>query len=133
MTKQRQVKQGVAPRWASQGEEVKARLGPHYDLVQALKKRLTVVAGDGLQAIIVYGSRAWGRPEYDSDLDVAVLVQDRTPQLEEALLEAAYQVMWDHDFSPLISLKVFDAISFATYQEKGFSFYRKVAEEGIVL
>ena len=91
------------------------------------------MAGDKLQAIIVYGSRAWGRPESDSDLDVAVLVQDRTPQLEEALLEAAYQVMWDHDFTPLISLKVFDASSFATYQEKGFSFYRKVAEEGIVL
>ena len=133
MTKPRQVKPGVAPHRGSQGEEGKARLGPHHDLVQALKKRLTVVAGDGLQAIIVYGSRAWGRPESDSDLDVAVLVQDRTPQLEEALLETAYQVMWDHDFTPLISLKVFDASSFATYQEKGFSFYRKVAEEGIVL
>ena len=48
-------------------------------------------------------------------------------------MEATYQVMWDHDFTPLISLKVFDAGSFATYQEKGFSFYRKVAEEGIVL
>jgi predicted nucleotidyltransferase len=111
----------------------KVRLGPHHDLVQALKKRLTAVAGDGLQAIIVYGSRAWGRPEPDSDLDVAVLVQDRTPQLEEALLEAAYQVMWDYDFTPLISLQVFDAGSFATYQEQGFSFYQKVAEEGIVL
>ena len=133
MTKQRQVKQGVAPRRASQGEEDKARLGPHHDLVQALKKRLTTVAGEGLQASIIYGSRAWGRPESDSDLDVAVLVQDRTPQLEEALLEAAYQVMWDHDFTPLISLKVFDAGSFAAYREKGFSFYRKVAEEGIVL
>ncbi len=44
---------------------------------------------------------------------------------EEALLEAAYQVMWDHDFTPLISLKVFDAGRFATYQEKGFSFTGK--------
>jgi hypothetical protein len=66
-------------------------------------------------------------------LDVAVLVHDCTPQLEEGLLEVAYQFMWDHDFTPLISLKVFDAGSFATYQEKGFSFYRKVANEGIVL
>jgi predicted nucleotidyltransferase len=133
MSKQRQVKLRVASRRASQGVKSKARLGPHHDLVQALKKRLTAVAGDGLQAIIVYGSRAWGRPESDSDLDVAALVQDRTPQLEEALLDAAYQVMWDHDFTPLISLKVFDAASFATYQEKGFSFYRKMAEEGIIL
>jgi hypothetical protein len=48
-------------------------------------------------------------------------------------LEAAYQVMWDHDFAPLISLQVFDAGSFAAHREKGFSFYRKVAEEGIIL
>lgn len=80
----------------------------------------------------IIGEAAKGLPESDSDLDIAVLVQDRTPQLEEARLEAAYQVMWDHDFTLLISLKVFDAGSFATYQEKGFSFYRKVAEEGIV-
>ena len=133
MTKQPEDKPKATPFPPSQGVKGKVRLGPHHDLIQALKKRLTAVAGDGLQAIIVYGSRPWGRPDPDSDLDVAALVQDRTPQLEEALLEAAYQVMWDHDFTPLISLKVFDAGSFATYQEKGFSFYRKVAEEGIVL
>jgi hypothetical protein len=41
--------------------------------------------------------------------------------------------MWDHDFTPLISLRVFDAGSFTAYRDKGFSFYRKVAEEGIAL
>jgi len=82
---------------------------------------------------MVYGSRAWGKPDPDSDLDVAVIVQGLTPEIEAALNEAAYQVMWDHDFSPLISIKVFDADNFAAYQEKGFSFYRKVAREGISL
>jgi predicted nucleotidyltransferase len=109
-------------------------LGPdHQLLVHTLKKRLEEVAGEKLQAVIIYGSRAWGHPDPDSDLDVAVIVRDCTPQLEGALLEAAYQVMWDHDFAPLISLKVFDAEDFAAYREKGFSFYRKVAEEGIAL
>ena len=82
---------------------------------------------------MVYGSRAWGKPDPDSDLDVAVIVQGLTPEIEAALNEAAYQVMWDHDFSPLISIKVFDADNFAAYQKKGFSFYRKVAREGISL
>jgi predicted nucleotidyltransferase len=103
------------------------------EIIQVLKHRLAEVAGDQLQAVIVYGSRAWGQAEPDSDLDVAAIIQNCTPQLEEALLEAAYQVMWDHDFTPLISLKVFDAESFASYREKGFSFYRKVAEEGVAL
>jgi len=111
----------------------KSPLLTHQLLVHTLKKRLEEVAGEKLQAIIVYGSRAWGHPDPDSDLDVAAIVRDCTPQLEGALLEAAYQVMWDHDFTPLISLKVFDAGNFAAYREKGFSFYRKVAEEGIAL
>ena len=59
---------------------------------------------------------------------MAAIVRDCTPQLEGALLETAY-----HDFTPLISLKIFDAGIFAAYREKGFSFYRRVAEEGIAL
>ena len=102
-------------------------------LIQELKRRLQEVSADRLGAVMVYGSRAWGKPDPDSDLDVAVIVQGLTPEIEAALNEAAYQVMWDHDFSPLISIKVFDADNFAAYQEKGFSFYRKVAREGISL
>ena len=113
--------------------EAKSPLLTHQLLAHTLKKRLAEVAGEQLQAVIIYGSRVWGHPDPDSDLDVAAIVRDCTPQLEGALLEAAYQVMWDHDFTPLISLKVFDAGNFAAYREKGFSFYRKVAEEGIAL
>jgi predicted nucleotidyltransferase len=103
------------------------------NLIRALKHIMADLAGDRLQAVIVYGSRVWGGADSESDLDVAVLVRQYTPELEDALMEAAYKVMWDHDFSPLISLKVFDADSFATYEEKGFSFYRKVAQEGLSL
>ena len=65
--------------------------------------------------------------------DVAVIISNSNPQLEASLLEAAYQVMWDNDFTPVISLNVFDSQSFAASLEKGFSFYRKVAQEGISL
>lgn len=102
-------------------------------LTQELKRRLLEVAADRLGAVMAYGSRVWGTAGPDSDLDVAVLIRGLTPELEAALHEAAYQVMWDHDFIPMISLKVFEAENFATFQEKGFSFYRKLAREGITL
>ncbi len=102
-------------------------------LIEELKRRLQEVAGDCLQAVIAYGSRVWGQPGPDSDLDVAVIVQGLTPEIEEALQEAAYQIMWEHDFYPIISLKVFDALNFAAFQEQGFPFYRRVAREGISL
>ncbi len=103
------------------------------DIVEELKGRLRQGAGDRLQAVIVYGSRAWGQGGPDSDLDVAVIVQGCTPELEAVFHESAYRVMWDHDFTPIIALKVFDADNFTAYQKKGFSFYRKVAQEGIAL
>ena len=102
-------------------------------VVKQLKRRLLEIAADRLQAVMVYGSRVWGEPGPDSDLDIAVIIRNLTPELEGALYEAAYQVMWDHDFTPLISLKVFEAGIFAAFQEKGYSFYRKVAQEGIPL
>jgi len=107
--------------------------GTDRQLSQELKRRLQKVAPDRLKAVLVYGSRAWGEAGPDSDLDVAVIIQGLTPELEEALHEAAYEVMWEHDFTPLISLKVFDALNFSAFQEQGFSFYRKVAQEGISL
>ncbi|MBM4275994.1 MAG: nucleotidyltransferase domain-containing protein [Deltaproteobacteria bacterium] len=107
--------------------------GSDQKLILELKRRVQKAAGDRLQSLVAYGSRAWGGAGPDSDLDVAAIIQGLTPELETALQEAAYQVMWDHDFSPLISLKVFDAKNFAAFQEQGFSFYRKVAREGISL
>jgi predicted nucleotidyltransferase len=103
------------------------------NIVHILKHLLADLARDRLEAVIVFGSQAWGGATPESDLDIAVLVRECTPELEAALLEAAYQIMWDHDFIPLISLRVFDADSFATYREKGFSFYRKIAQEGLSL
>ena len=45
----------------------------------------------------------------------------------------AYQIMWEHDFKPIISLKVFSEASFNRALEEGFSFYRNIEREGIVL
>ena len=39
--------------------------------------------------------------------------------------------MWDYDFKPVISLKVFSEARFRSSTEKGMSFYRHVEKEGI--
>jgi predicted nucleotidyltransferase len=103
------------------------------NITRTLKQRLEEVAGNRLQSVIAYGSRVWGQADSESDLDVAAIVLNPNPELEEALLDAAYQVNWDYDFTPLISLKILDAQYFAEYLEKDFSFYRKISQEGISL
>ncbi len=69
----------------------------------------------------------------DSDLDLVALVDEKTPELEEALDDIAYKVMWEHDFKPLISLKVFSEERFRESLAKGNSYYRNVELEGIVV
>ncbi len=98
-----------------------------------LKRRLQEIAGDRLQAVIAYGSRARGEAGPDSDLDIAVIVEGKTPELEAACGEAVYQIMWDHDFAPFISMHIFEAGKFNTFQQAGYSFYRRVAQEGIAV
>lgn len=102
-------------------------------LVEELKRRLPTEVREHLRQLILFGSRARGDAAEDSDLDLVVLVDDNTPELERALDDTAYNVMWDHDFQPVISLKVFSEARFHRSLEQGFSFYRNVMKDGVVV
>jgi predicted nucleotidyltransferase len=102
-------------------------------IVQELKRRLPAEVVSHLSQLIMYGSRARGEAAEDSDLDLVALVDEKTPELEAQMEEVAYRVMWDHDFKPIISLKVFDEGRFRSAAQKGYSFYRNVEREGIEL
>ena len=69
----------------------------------------------------------------DSDLDLIVLVDEKNSEIENKLDDIAYNVMWDYDFNPIISLKIFSEAHFKSAVERGFSFYRNVEKKGISL
>ncbi len=100
-------------------------------IVLELKSRLSADLRKRVIKLILYGSRARGGDMEDSDLDLVALVDEKTPEIEGALDEVAYGVMWDHDFKPVISLKVFSEARFRSAAEKGLSFYKHVEKEGI--
>jgi predicted nucleotidyltransferase len=100
-------------------------------IILELKSRLSADLRKRLIKLILYGSRARGGGMEDSDLDLVALVDEKTPEIEGALDEIAYGVMWDHDFKPVISLKVFSEARFRSATEKGLSFYKHVEKEGI--
>jgi predicted nucleotidyltransferase len=106
-----------------------------YDrqIVMELKQRLSTEVSRHLKKVILYGSRARGDAAADSDLDLIALLDEKTPELERLLDDAAYNVMWDHDFNPIISIKVFEEARFRSAAQKGFSFYRNIEREGIEL
>ncbi|MDI6704401.1 MAG: hypothetical protein QME40_07015 [bacterium] len=47
--------------------------------------------------------------------------------------DATYQIMWDHNFRPIISLKIFTEDKFNQALREGFSSYRYVERDGIVV
>ena len=102
-------------------------------IVRELKSRIPQSIKRHLEKIIVYGSRARDMEDEFSDLDIAIIVDKKGSTLEQELDEIAYQVMWEYDFKPLISLKLFSKSDFNQALENGFSFYRNVEREGIVL
>ena len=81
--------------------------------------------------ILLFGSYARGEPTSESDLDLAVLVIKKDLELVRVLDDCAYRVMWEYDFNPVISLKVFSEDEFSKAVRRGFSFYRNVLEEGL--
>lgn len=102
-------------------------------LIEELKNRLSAEIAGHLRKIIIFGSRVRGEAVEGSDLDVIALVDEKTPEVEKKLEDIAYQVMWDHDFKPIISLKVFSESQFYGDSNRGFSFYRYVEKEGVTV
>jgi len=101
-------------------------------IILQFKDRITAQIRKQLARIIIFGSRVDGKAGRYSDLDVAVLVKHKARQLEKCLEDIAYDLMLEHDFQPVISLKIFSQEDFERRYKQGFSFYRHV-REGIVV
>jgi len=102
-------------------------------IISGFKNSLAPETARHIRRLIVFGSRARGTAEEDSDLDIVVLLDEKTPEIERKLDDAVYQVMWDYDFKPIVSLKVFSEAHFNHAVSQGFSFYQHVAREGVSL
>jgi predicted nucleotidyltransferase len=103
------------------------------NLILEFKRRLPGDVIHCVRKVIAFGSRVRGQGEEDSDLDLLILVDRKAPELESKIEDIAYQVMWDHDFKPIISIKVFTEAGYLNSLKEGFSFYKTIDREGITL
>ena len=102
-------------------------------LIKDFRRRLPPHVSRRLRGIRIFGSRARGNHEPDSDLDVLVLVDRWDVQLERQIEDAAYSAMWDDGFRVALSVKVFSQEQFSELVRRGWSFFRAVEREGILV
>ncbi len=103
------------------------------DIILELKKKLPTEVASKIKKVIAFGSRVRGQGEEDSDLDLLILVNEKTSDLVSKIEDVAYKVMWDHDFKPIISIKVFTETHYQNFLREGFSFYKNIDREGVSL
>lgn len=102
-------------------------------LILEFKNRLPDEVLAHISKVIAFGSRVRGEASEDSDLDLVILVDCKTPELENQIDDIAYQVMWDHDFKLILSIKVLAESHYLEALKEGFSFYKAVEREGVLL
>jgi predicted nucleotidyltransferase len=102
-------------------------------IILELKKRLPDTVKERIRKVVAFGSRARGEDSEDSDLDLLILVDRKAPEIEGKIEDIAYQVMWDHDFKPILSIKLFTESSYHDRVREGFSFYTNIEREGVPL
>jgi predicted nucleotidyltransferase len=100
------------------------------DLLQLFRDKLEMALQSNLEQVILYGSRARGNEEPDSDLDVLVVVRDSSRSESDKIHRIAYQLMWDREFQPLISLNIIDREHYLLLREEGSSYLSNILREG---
>jgi predicted nucleotidyltransferase len=102
-------------------------------IILELKKRLPAQVKSHVRKVVAFGSRVRGEGAEDSDLDLLILVDRKAPELEDEIEDVAYQVMWDHDFKPILSIKLFTEAGYLERVREGYSFYKTIEREGVAL
>ena len=96
-----------------------------------LKKVIKETGGEHILKIVLYGSRARGDYDIESDIDVAIIVSGLTRELKNRLLETVAD----------IELKYHTPLSVLVFSEEDFEFLKKrerrialdIEKEGILL
>jgi len=113
------------------GKAQKDSLNRSIQLVNTFKKLLPASAREKVVRIYLFGSSARGEAVKSSDMDVLVIVSRRTKSLKRMISEAAYETMWQDNFSRLFTPLVMEQSHFEKLSRKGFLLAKKIRKEAL--
>ena len=101
------------------------------EVVRAFVRELREKLGDELVSVRLFGSKARGDFHPDSDIDIFVLVREKTPKVRSRLAEiaASYDVEYGLPLTPVL----YDLFEHRKNTELGSFFFESVEREGVAL
>lgn len=101
------------------------------EALEILIKRLKEYLGENLITIRIFGSKLRGDFREDSDIDILLVLKERTVEIHNKIAEIAADI--DLEYDPQISLVVYSDFEYEKNRELGSPFVESVEKEGIVL
>ena len=99
--------------------------------IQAFLQRLHQHYGQTLQQTVLFGSKARGESEPDSDIDILIIVNEESWPLRDAISVIAARVSLE--YGVLIGPRVIGQKRWQRMERERFALYENVAREGIPL
>lgn len=101
------------------------------DILQELKESLKKLCGDQILKIVLFGSRARGDFDEDSDIDIALIVRELTPKLKDKILDNVAEFELKHDV--VLSVIILSEEDFNHLKERERRIALDIEREGIPL
>jgi len=100
-------------------------------VVGSFVKELREKLGDEIISIRLFGSRVRGDFHEESDIDIFVLVKEKTPNTRGQASALAADYIFDYDIP--LSAVLYDLFEYRKNKELGSFFFESVERKGIVL
>lgn len=104
---------------------------PDLALAKEFVRRLTATVDERILQVVLYGSRARGDADEESDLDLFVAVKRDDPEKE--IEKQAFGIACDMTLESGILVSVLVADAAFLHRHEGFAFLEAIEEEGIPL
>ena len=101
------------------------------EALQEFLERVRQLLGINLIEVKLFGSKATGKDQRDSDIDVLVAVEKGGVEIEDQVLEIAFDVNLKHDV--YVSPRVIDRATLTDPVWSITPFLRVIAKEGVCL
>ena len=126
----RRLKSGTYKNWRKRSLVNQHNPGLMHTLHEMCDK-LSVIYGDTLDRIVLYGSYARGEETSESDVDIAVLLRESsTEEMHSEMIETV--VDYELDLAVTLSVVPIDYNQYLQWN-KTLPFYKNIEKEGIIL